>query len=647
MDDYRFHQRFELVPQGLGEGQSSFNPRWKYWFDGQGLIRDGRLIYLFPSDPQPYAKSLTERDSGFRQHRYLSGEVDGNPFPDFELDPHTPMGMVMYRCTLGPGQSRQLVFKMPLAPVPELSTQSQLVQSVDFDRSFEQTVDLWNRLVVQRAPFSFPEKKVQEALVANTIFNLLAIDKVGEDYIPNVNKFQYHTFYPTDNSLTNVALDDMGLSAIAAKTLRPAMKNQAPDGALNIHGDLWETFGHVLWAWGRHYQLSGDRDLLQEVYPAVEKAMAWEIRITRADPLGLIPAATVNDDAQLAGCYQTGQDLWTLVGIRNAIRMAQAMGKADDAGRFEAEYKRFWAAFEKQLAVQTAKTGGAIPPALDRTVEGNAWDNLHTLYPEPLFDPFDPRVTATIQQTRATYQEGILPYVWPRAVGEEEGRITFNKAPGLMYWHTPDNSESQLVRDGPKDQELAVQDLYNLLLHTTSTHATQEFGTHPWSDRDLLDWNILPDGSNSATLIELMRNMLVREYQQDLYLFSALSPDWMQPGKSIEISSAPTVFGPVSAVLKADSTGWTVKFTPHFRQPPARLLIPVPWFYLLDRASADGQPLDVRNGFLQLSPGTSELRVTGRLKPQTPAVSFDETVAAYKREYRQRYEEFLRTGAVR
>jgi hypothetical protein len=469
---------------------------------------------------------------------------------------------------------------------------------------------------------------------------------VGDDYIPNVNKFQYHTFYPTDTSLMNVALDDMGLSSIAAKALRPALKNQAPDGALNIHGDLWESFGHVLWAWGRHYQLTGDQALLREVYPAVEKAMAWEMKITRREPLGLIPAATVNDDAQLAECHQTGQDLWTLVGIRNAVRLAQAMGNAADAAQFEAEYKRFWAAFEKQLASQTAQTGGSIPPALDRTLQGNAWDNLHLLYPEPLFDPFDPRVTATIQETRATYLEGILPYVWPRAVGEDEGKITFNKAPGLMYWHTPDNSENQLVRDDAKDQELAVQDLYNLLLHTTSTHATQEFGTRPWSDRDLLDWNILPDGSNSATLIELMRNMLVREYRNDLYLLSALSPAWLQPGKSIAITEAPTAFGPVSAVVKADAGGWTVSFTHHLRQAPAHLLVPVPWFYHVDRASADGQPIEAQNGLFSLSPSLSQLNVRGSIKPDAPALSFEQSVENYKREYRRRYEEFLRTGSL-
>ena len=217
--DYRFRQRFDLIPHGGGEAQAAFNPRWKYWLESYGLLRDDRVIYTFPTDPPPYQKSITENDSGFRQHIYLSGEVEGNPFPDFDGDPQTPMGMVMYRCPLNPGQSQQLIFKIPVVPVHALSPESALVQAADFDQGMRETVDFWIDLVVKKSPFSFPEAKVQDALIANTIFDLMAIDKVGDEYIVNVNKTHYHYFYPTDSSLMNVSLDDMGFAAITAKTL--------------------------------------------------------------------------------------------------------------------------------------------------------------------------------------------------------------------------------------------------------------------------------------------------------------------------------------------------------------------------------------------------------------------------------------------
>ncbi len=644
--DYRFHQRFDLIPKRYTEGQTVFNPGWRYSFERHALVRDGRMLYLFPSSPPPDERTMTQRDSGFRVHRYLSGQVEGELNPELSLEPETPMGMVMYRIQLQPGQSESLTFRMPIAPIPEFSPESGRLQRSDYDQEFQKTVSFWTNLVGNSSPLRFPEQKVQNVLLANTIYSLLAIDKVGENYIPNVNKFQYHTYFPTDTSLMNVALDDMGQESIAAKALSYALKIQSPAGSFVLEHDLWESFGHVLWAWGRHYRLTQDKPFLQQVYPSVVEAMDWEMNVTHADSLGLIPPATIDDDAQLADCHQTGQDMWTLDGIRNAIRMAQAMGRSEDAARFETEYQRFWNAFEKQLAAQTAKTGGYIPPCLDHTLKGNDWDNLHTLYPEPLFDPFDPRVTATIQKSRATYQEGILPYIWPRAIGEKNGTYIFSAAKQLHYWHTPDNSENQLVRDDPKDQELTVEDLYALLLHTSSTQATQEFGAYPWSTRDFMDWNLMPDGSTSATIIELMHNMLVREYKDELHLFSAVSPAWLQPGKSIVIRNEPTVFGPVSAVLKVTPGGWTLNLSNHFWKAPARVIIPVPWFYAVDHVEADGQPVGVRNGELVLSSETREVHVNGRISPRTAAMSFERTVEDYKREYRRRYEQFLQTGLV-
>ena len=105
-----------------------------------------------------------------------------------------------------------------------------------------------------------------------------------------------------------------------------------------------------------------------QVYPGVLKAMDWELKVTQSDPLGLMPVASIHDDALLKDCHQSGQDLWTLVGLKNAITMAQAMGRNQDAERFKVEYQRFWNAFEKQLSIQTAKSGGYIPPALDLTL---------------------------------------------------------------------------------------------------------------------------------------------------------------------------------------------------------------------------------------------------------------------------------------
>jgi len=143
-----------------------------------------------------------------------------------------------------------------------------------------------------------------------------------------------------------------------------------------------------------------------------------------------------------------------------------------------------------------------------------------------------------------------------------------------------------------------------------------------------------------------MRNMLVREYLGDLYLFSAVSPDWLQPGKSIEVVNEPTTFGPVSAVLRAGAGGLEIRLGHRFRQPPQHVVIRIPWFYEAQAAEADGRPVPIAEGKVLLDPGTRHIAIRGRIRPGTPPMSFQETIAAYQREYQKRYREFLRKGTI-
>ena len=644
-DDFRFGQKFALIPDRLTAGQMKFNPDWKYSFTGTSLVRDGSILYSFPPDPSLLQTSMSERDSGIRVQRFLSGQIEQQRGKVL-LTPDTPMGFVQYRFTLKPGEATELVFKLPLAPLPESSPESQLLDAAHYDHEHRQQAELWTDMVEKKTPITIPEEKVQQSLLANTIYSLLAVDKVGQDYIPNVNKFQYHTYFPTDTSLMAVSLDDMGLTSVSRDILLYGIKRQHPDGSIVLEHDLWESFGHILWAWDRHYTLTKDDTFLARIYPSVVKSMNWEMNIAAKDNLGLIPPASVLDDAQLKDCHQTGQDLWTLVGIQAAVQMAKSLGKTDDAARFQAEYDRFRAAFDKALALQTAKTGGYVPPSLDHTLSGNDWDNLHLLYPTPLFDPSDPRVAATDKKVRVSFKEGILPYVLPNALSEHNGEYTFDETARLHYWHTPDIAENELVRGRPEAQKDIVEDLYALLVHTTSTHATQEFGTYPWSTRDYMPQNILPDGSTSAVLVELIRNMLVREYKNELHLFSAVSPEWLGMGKSIDVTKEPTNFGPVTTSMRLANGVLSVNMSNQFRSTPAKIIIHIPWFYEATSAEVDGHSVAVHSSGIEVSPDARTIRLRGRMRGNEQVLSYVNAVKAYKAEYARHYSKFLQTGEI-
>ena len=82
-----------------------------------------------------------------------------------------------------PGEAKELVFKLPLAPLPESSPESQLLDAARYDQEHQKQASLWTGMVAAKTPITIPEEKVQQSLLANTIYSLLAIDKVGDDYI--------------------------------------------------------------------------------------------------------------------------------------------------------------------------------------------------------------------------------------------------------------------------------------------------------------------------------------------------------------------------------------------------------------------------------------------------------------------------------
>jgi len=653
---YRFSPNFGFLPPLLTEGQTVYNPNWHYSITDEALVRDGRILYFFPTHPAPWQTSLSLGDNGIRKLRYFTGEVEPRPAP-LHHDVHTVMGVVTYRVSLQPGQSETLIFKIPLAPLPAQSPEAAEARTADYNRTFAATMAGWQQLVPENSPLQFPESKVQNFLLANTVFDLLAIDRVGDDYILSDNKFQYHGFYHS-SSLMVAALDDMGLSELARKTVLYNLKCQAKDGFYDIlritkdgswhaRRGLPEGVGYALWGFKRHFALTGDEAFLKEIYPSVQRAMAWVDQATQSDPLGLLPIATVADDALLKDAHQTGQNFWTLAGIQCAVQLAQATGNRQDAARFESVYRRLWTAVEKRLAVQTAQTGGYIPPSLDRTLLGADWDNMHTLYPVPLFDPRDPRVEATIRKTRAEYAEGILTYPLQRGIAEKKDGTVFDLQSKLHYWHSTDNAMNQLVRGSPDDQKAVVADLYALLLHTSSTHGTQEFGAVPWSTRDYcLVHNIMPDGTTSAVMIELLRNMLVREYQDELHLFSALSPAWLVPGKVVALHGEPTEFGPIDATLRSTDQALEIQISSQFRRAPRALILHLPWFYAVSRIELDGRPAKATGDTLEIPAAGGSVKITGRIRPDTELGGYERAVENYKSEYRTRYARFLQTGEI-
>ncbi len=606
--DNRFIRPVEA--KRLGEYRQpgvEFNPSWEYKFDGNMFLRDGKVMYLFP---EPDAKTFTLKE------RY--NDPPNLTSRSLKVFPSTPVGIVRYSKMLEPGHETSLTFKMPVVPVSP-GGELKDVQIADFDKYRAQVAWAWDAILNHGMKISLPEEKVVDTFRANLIYDLIARDKIDDNYIQTVNKLHYHSFYLRDSSDIVHSYDVTGYPEIAHQVLNFFARWQTPDGNFLSQKEQYDGWGETLWAYGQHYRMTHDQAFAEKVFPSMEKAVAWLKQARQADPLHLMPASDVLDNEYVPG-HLTGYNFLALDGLQNAIIMAKALGKTQAAADFQQEYDDYRATFLKKLDEVTAATGGYIPPALDGQKGGQDWGNLLGTYPEHVLAPQDPRITATLKTTQAKYQEGIMTY--------GDGRW-------LHHYLTIKNTLTEVIRG---DQEEAVRELYALLMHTSSTQAGFEFAIRPWGDRNFMG-NLSPHGWFAAEYRTLLRNMLVREDGSDLHLMSVLSPEWIGAGKPLSVHDVPTEFGAISYDLDQPNDATAVlHIHSTWRDAPEKLVIHLPWFMNANGVAIDGKTAAVSDGAITAPANAQEVRIHWSRTPGTPEMSYQQTVDAYKAEYRRRYE---------
>jgi hypothetical protein len=593
-----------------------FSEDWIYGFDQDSFLRGGKVMYLFPTTPAPERRMTPKMANNY------SSNLKARTLPILAT---TPAGMVLYKLPLEPGASQTLVFKLPVVPMAPNDPWLAQLRAARFGTFLAHTTAFWQGILARGIEISVPEKKVNDTFRASLFYDLMALEKAGNVYVQTVNDLQYHAFWLRDGSHIVHMYDLSGYHGIAQHALDFFASWQQPDGDFLSQPGQYDGWGQTLWAYGQHYLLTRDKAFAAKVFPSVVKAVGWLERARASDPLGLVPVATPGDNELITG-HVTGHDFWALNGLSSAITLARALGRRKEERDFERDRKSLKADLLRQLARVTAKTGGYIPPGLDGQ-GGQDWGNLHAVYPLPILAPFNPWVTATLHVTRGKYREGIMTW--------DNGRY-------LHDYLTMINTETELIRG---EQKTALEEFYATLVHTSSTQAGFETNVRPWGTRDF-GFDLAPHGWFAARFRSLLRNMMLREQGDDLHLLSAISPDWVRPGRSIVVRRAPTDFGEVNFELRFLSpTQARLDLQTHFFQPPRRIVLHLPWFMKTTKVIADGRPVAIRNGVVELPATTRLVEIDWSRKPGTVAMSYQAAVAHYEAEYRQHWREFLRNGA--
>lgn len=607
--EYRFNRpREPQKPGGYRQIGEPFSRDWVYSFTDNSFLRDGRMLYGFPSDYSARGWTLAGR---------YNNPPDVSKPGKLDVDPTVPVGIVTYSRLLKPGEQYVVDLKMPVKPTAD-PAQIAAIRAASYDTEHAQTVSFWKHILAQGMQITLPEAKPVETFYTSLVYDLIARDHLGPDYIQTVNKLQYHSFYLRDGADIVHSYDVTGYPDIARQDLDFFAKSQTPDGNFLSQPQQYDGWGEAVWAYAQHYRITHDKAFAEAVIPQIARAVDWLKKARASDPLHIIPASDVRDNENVPG-HLTGYNFLALSGLNLAIPMARDTGHENLGQTWQAEYDDYRTAFLKVLDARAAANNGVIPPALDGQSDGYDWGNMLAIDYEPILDPGDSKVTATLKATQAKYREGIMTYA--------NGQF-------LHHYLTIKNTLAEVIRG---DQEQAVHEFYGLLLHTSSTHAGFEYAILPWGDRNFQD-NLAPHGWFAADYRTLLRNMLIREEADQLHLLSVISPDWIGAGKTISIRQAPTYFGPVAFTLDQPSDSAAVlKIDARFDRAPKSLVVHLPWFVDLQSATADGRPVTASHGALTLPSTTREVRLHFKIPPDASHMNYEHVVDGYKAEYTHRY----------
>lgn len=592
---YRFPRPRTATRDGLyDQPGAGFNTGWSYSLQGSAeggstLLRDGSALALYPGGGR-----------GVRVSQSLA--PGGAPF-----NTRSQFGRTIYDLALRPRERRTLVFRMPVEPVAPAEPAFAQIAAARFDQYRGIVLRYWRGLLRRAMRISVPERKVVDTFYASIVNDAMSRYQLPSGaWVQAVNKLRYHAFWLRDASVITNMYDLVGLHDLARENLDYFPAWQREDGLFISRPEEYDGFGQALWAMGEHVRRTGDAGFAQRMLPSVRRAMDWFEAQRASDSLGLMPPNDNLQDNELVRGHLAGDNFWAVAGVAAAVDLARAAGDDAAAGRWQAAHDDFLARVQGRVFHAQRANRGAIPPSLD-VKGGQDWGNLWASYPHRVLDPRGAVVGRTLQRVRRRFREGIATYADTRLLHHYLGFRVF---------------QTELLRG---EQRKVVQGLYDELAHTTGTGAGFEAGTAPYGDR-VVDDVTVPHGWFAAEYVALVRNMLVREQGDDVWLMSAVSPAWLRPGKRIAVSGAPTRRGRVAYALRATRGGATLTWRTDVR-PGTRLRWPVP--YMARDVRARG--LNRRTGVITLSGRSGRLTVRWRLAGRDP--SFRATFARLMRLY--------------
>ena len=323
-------------------------------------------------DGTPRVRMAAPADAAFASAFDSGLPLDRLDAPDSALDSRVDdatglaSGAWRYRLRLAPGETREIAWRAPLTgalderPLDAAAAQASVAADwherldrvrIDVPEEGRKLVDtlrtaLAHMLISREGPRLQPGTRSYSrawirdgAMIAEGLLRLGRED-VAEAFL------RWYAPYQFDNGKVPCCVDDRGSD--------PVPENDS-------HGELVYTVAEI-------YRYTRDRELLEDMWPHVAGAVAYmdELRSSERTEAnralnpafyGMMPASISHEGYSAKPMHSYWDNFWALRGYKDAVLVAQWLGRDADAARFAASRDQFRSDLAASLRAATAQHG--------------------------------------------------------------------------------------------------------------------------------------------------------------------------------------------------------------------------------------------------------------------------------------------------
>lgn len=561
--------------------------------DALGFVGDLALI-----GGQPRLRALTAPDAAFAT-AFDAGDVvahlSARTLPT-ERNVSDPTGLAsggwVYRLHLAPGESREVAWIAPL-------TGALPSAPIDAGAGQRAVAAQWRR-TLDGVRITVPESGRRVVDTLHTALAHILMSRDGPRLQPGTRS--YARAWIRDGAMIDDALLRMGRGDVARDFVRWYAPFQFANGKVPCCVDDRgsdpvpenDSQGEFIHAVAALYRYTGDRALLASLWPHVKAAARYMDTLRASERTeanrarnpafyGLMPASISHEGYSAKPMHSYWDDFWALRGYRDAVRIAQWLGRDADASWLAASRDQFDADLRVSIAMALRQRDLDVLPGSAELGDFDATSSTIALTPG---DEQGRLPDALLRNTFERY--------WTEFVARRDGRREWKDFTPYEL-----RTVGSFVRLGWRDR--AGQALAFFLDQQQPRAWNQWAEVVSRTPRVPFFLGDLPHAWVESDYVRSVLDLFAYERAQDdaLVLAAGVPPAWME-GQGIAIEGLRTPYGPLAYTLRRRKGVLELSVPAGLRLPPGGLVLPWPDGPAPASVRVNGKPVRLDHGEVRL-----------------------------------------------